>query len=381
MNKSSKVLSCVYAHFEAHGPGIYHNELLAKSSGQLDIYYSNVMLTSWVFPDHVRLITDRDNIIPWVEIYKKNHLSKWWFFLKYTIKMFFLIKRNKYDIVVVFNAPTLLSLTIIRFFINKKIKLWYHNYDPIDNTNIKKYSISYFCYRSMMMIFPKLDMFSHSEETRDRFFPLHLLNHQRYILPNYPMIEMHSGNKRELNSKTLRIIFSGVISEGNGLEDLIKISSAPIRDFKIHLILKGFITNDYKNQLQKLILETDSSDYVNFIGVGPWKEVPQILRTAHIGVHIFHKDDIISKTMGKGGSGKVFQYIAEGLPVLMSSGFYENFKEYDWAIPTSLDHKELVSNITYIVDNYDKLSESATNSFKNELNCDKHFDEIFNALI
>ncbi|MBM3417563.1 MAG: glycosyltransferase family 4 protein [Bacteroidetes bacterium] len=373
----NKVLSCVYAHFEAHGPGIYHNELLAKSTKNLDVYYSKVMETTWNFPSNVRLISDRNRIIPWERIYKMNIIKRWTLFFWYTFKMLILIRKNNYDLIVVFNPPALLSLSIISPFINGNTQLWYHNYDPIDASKHKKFSLGYFSYRAMARIFPKLTLFTHSEEKRDSFFPLKLLKSPRIILPNYSMLEMHSGVPRDLDANVVKIIFSGVISHGNGLEDLIKISKKKIGDYNIKLILKGFVIQEYKEGLESLIKETGTHEFVEFIGPGPWKEVPEILRRAHIGIHIFHKDDIISKTMGKGGSGKVFQYIAEGLPVLMSPGFKNNFLGHKWAVPTSLDHSDLIKNINYIVENYYDLSQAAIHSFKSELNCNSYFDDIF----
>ncbi len=375
-----KTLSVVYAHHEAHGPGIYHNELLSRHSKSLDILYSNVMETNWKFPENVNLYTDRQTILPWKEIYNRNFIFKWFLFLKFTWVMCRLIQKNNYDLIVVFNSPALFSLNLIKFLIPSKTKFWYHNYDPVDAKIVKKYSQSWFAYKAMFKIFPKLTLFTHSEEKRNIFFPLDLLKKPYQILPNYPMIELHGGEKRELKDNVIVLVFSGVISEGNGLEELIKISHKKIGDREIKLILKGFIQEEYKMKLQKLIYECKVETQVQFIGVGPWEEVPQVLRTANIGIHIFHKADLISQTMGKGGSGKVFQYIAEGLPVLMSPGFYTNFNEYDWAVPTLLTPEELLLNITHIVNKYNDLSESAISSFKNELNCDLAFDLIFKSI-
>ena len=320
-----KTLSVVYAHHEAHGPGIYHNELLSRHSKSLDMLYSNVMETNWKFPENVTLYTDRKTVLPWKDIYARNFIFKWFLFLKFTWIMYRLTKKNNYDLIVVFNSPALFSLNLIRLLIPSKTKLWYHNYDPVDAKTVKKYSQSWFAFKAMFKIFPKLTLFTHSEEKRNIFFPLDLLKNPYQILPNYPMMELHGGIKRELKGKEIILVFSGVISEGNGLEEIIKISHKKIGNREIKLILKGFIQEDYKSKLQKLIHECNVESQIKFIGVGPWEEVPQVLRTANIGIHIFHKADLISQTMGKGGSGKVFQYIAEGLPVLMSPGFYTNF--------------------------------------------------------
>ena len=377
---NTKTLSVVYAHYESHGPGIYHNELLAKHSGTLDILYSNVMETKWKFPTNVTLYTDRSTILPWNVIYNKSFIFKWFLFLKFTYIMYRLVKKNKYDLIVVFNSPALFSLSLIKILIPSTTKLWYHNYDPIDIKTIKKFSQSWFAYKAMFKIFPQLTLFTHSEEKRNIFFPLELLKNPFQILPNYPMIALHGGETRVLKHKEVVLVFSGVISEGNGLEEIIRIANRKIGDRDINLILKGFIQEDYKDKLNNLIAECGVENYVKFIGVGPWEEVPRILRTTNIGIHIFHKADLISQTMGKGGSGKVFQYIAEGLPVLMSPGFYNNFNEYDWAVPTSLNPEELLSNIAHIVNNYNELSKAAISSFKNELNCDLSFELIFKSI-
>jgi glycosyltransferase involved in cell wall biosynthesis len=375
-----KTLSVVYAHHEAHGPGIYHNELLSRHSNSLDMLYSNVMETNWKFPENVTLYTDRRIIKPWKEIYNRNILYKWFLFFKFTGIFLKKVFKNEYDLIVVFNPSALFSLYLIKFIIPRKTKLWYHNYDPTDSKTVKKYSQAWFANKAMYKLFPKLSLFTHSEERRNIFFPLDLLKNPYQILPNYPMIELHGGEKRVLKDNEIVLVFSGVISEGNGLEEIIKISHKKIGDREIKLILKGFIQEEYKLRLLKLIHDCKVESQVQFIGVGPWEEVPQVLRIANIGIHIFHKADLISQTMGKGGSGKVFQYIAEGLPVLMSPGFYTNFKEYNWAVPTLLSNEDLLSNIENIIEKYDLMSESAILSFKNELNCNLAFETIFNSI-
>ncbi|MCB9262681.1 MAG: glycosyltransferase [Flavobacteriales bacterium] len=380
--KKIKALSTVYAHHETHGPGIYHNELLAKYCSEVDILYSNVMETTWKFPDNVRLITDRQEIIPWDTIYAKPVHIKWMYFLKYTRLMLKLIRKNKYDLVVLFNPPALLSYRIIKAFVPEKTKIWYHNYDPLNSETIKKYSQQWFALKAMNNVFPTIDLFTHSEEKRNRFFPIELLKKPYHILPNYPAIELHGGEERKLNAnEPVKLIFSGVISEGNTLEELIKLTQKTIDGREIHLILKGFVKDHYKESLEALVKENNVQDKVTFIPAGPWREVPEILRTAHIGIHIFHKADIISKTMGKGGSGKVFQYIAEGLPVLMSNGFKTNFEEYDWAVATDIDQDSLLKNVTHLVTSYQSLTHKAIESFKTELSCNAAFEAIFQSLV
>ncbi len=378
--KRVKTLSVVYAHHESHGPGIYHNELLAEYSEKLDLFFLNVLETNWNFPLNVSLIPFNKKQITLGSIYKKNPILRWVFFIRFSLKMLFLIRKNKYNLIVLFNPPAFLSYSFISIFLSKKLKIWYHNYDPIDINKTKKYSQGWFAYKAMYSKFSKIELFTHTEEMRNIFFPIHLLKSPHFILPNYPLIRLHGGQKRELVNNTVTFVFSGVISHGNGLEELIGISCKKIVGYDLKFVLKGFIQEDYKNDLSKLIIEKHAEKNVVFIPAGPWKEVPEVLRQCHIGIHIFNKADIVSKTMGKGGSGKVFQYIAEGLPVLMSPGFHQNFKEYEWAIATDLDENSLITNISKIVSNYEILSQRAINSFKEELNCDRYFKEIFEQI-
>lgn len=291
-----------------------------------------------------------------------------------------MVRKNKYQLIILFNSPAFLSYSLIRQFLPKNIKIWYHNYDPIDIEKTKKYSQAWFSYRAMFRHFSKIDLFTHTEEKRNIFFPIHLLRSSYYILPNYPLLKLHGGKKRKLENNIVSLVFSGVISPGNGLEELIKLSGKSIMGYNLNLILKGFILSDYKIQLENIVKTCMVEKNVIFIPAGPWREVPEVLRSCNIGIHIFHKADLVSKTMGKGGSGKVFQYIAEGLPVLMSPGFYENFKEYKWAFSTELDEESLIKNISDIILNYDSLSQNAADTFNEELNCDTYFDKIFKTL-
>ncbi len=378
--KKIKTLSVVYAHHESHGPGIYHNELLAKYSEKLDIFFLNVLETNWNFPFNVRLIPFNKKQITLASIYKKNPILRWLIFIHFSLRMLFLIKKNKYDLIVLFNPSAFLAYRIISPFLSEGLKIWYHNYDPIDIKRTKKFSQGWFAYKAMYSRFPKIELFTHTEEMRNIFFPIQLLKSPHFILPNYPLIRLHSGQKRELVNNTVTLVFSGVISHGNGLEELIGMANKKILGNDLKLVLKGFIQEDYKRDLGKLVLEKKAEKNVVFIPSGPWKEVPGVLRQCNIGIHIFNKADIVSKTMGKGGSGKVFQYIAEGLPVMMSPGFHQNFKEYNWAIATELDETSLHGNISKIISHYDILSQSAVNSFKNELNCDRYFEEIFDRI-
>lgn len=372
-----KTLTAVYGHHETHGPQICAIEMLSKFSKEVDLVYCNLAKTTWNFPENVNLIMDRKKMVSQESIYKKSVAKRWFYFFRFAFILLKNISIKNYDLIVLFNPPAFFALCVIKRFVPNKSIIWYHNYDPIDINKTKKYSQNWFAYKAMLKKFPTLDFFSLPEENRKIFFPVNLLQHKYFIVPNYSLLELHGGEKRKIEGRKVSLVFAGVISEGNGLEDLIRLLKVNIAGKEIELVLKGFLQEGYKQKLIKLAEDYGVSDKMKIIPVGPWKEVPEIIRTCHIGIHIFSKADLISKTMGKGGSGKIFQYIGEGLPVLMSPAFYENFQEYDWAIPTQLDQESLLSNIEKVIENYEKLTQSAIKSFKNELNCNIFFDKIF----
>lgn len=375
-----KTLSVVYAHHEAHGPQICAIELLSKYSKSVDLLYCNVANTSWDFPDNVTLIKDRNTLMPQEEVYKKNVIIRWIYFFRFAFKMWKNISNEEYDLIVLFNPPALFALQVIYRFLPRKTLFWYHNYDPVDIKKMKKYSQGWFAYRAMFKLFPKIDLFTIPEKEREVFYPIHLLKNEYAILPNYSLLELHGAQKREIKDNTVKLIFAGVISEGNGLEEIIKLLKTKVSGKDLKLILKGFLKSSYKETLIQLAKKNEVLDRVIFIPVGPWKEVPQILRTGHIGINICVKSDAISKTLGKSGTGKTFQYIAEGLPTLINKDFSEYYTDYNWAIGTDLKEDSLFKNISYIINDYDHLSQSAVKSFKEELNCNIYFDKLFKDL-
>jgi len=372
-----KTLSVVYAHHESHGPQIFAIELLSKYCKQVDLLYANVAETSWEFPANVTLIKDRKKLMAQETVYKKNIFKKWSYFFRFVFIMLKQIRRNRYDLIVLFNPPALLAIRIIYKLIPKKTIVWYHNYEPVDPTTVKKYSQGWFGYKAMKKTFSKIDFFSFSEKEREIFFPIHLLKTKYLIFPNYSLLELHDAKKREINDNKVKLLFSGVISPGNGLEEIIELLQSDIGGKGLELILKGYLKDDYKSQLLELAKKYQVQEKITIIPVGPWQDVPSVIRRGNIGINICTKRDITSQTLGKGGSGKIFQYIAEGLPVLINSDMKKYFEEYSWAIGTSLEQSSLKKNIEQIINNYDNLSQSAADSFKTELNCNIYFEELF----
>lgn len=275
-----------------------------------------------------------------------------------------------------------LTYRFIYRVVASKTVIWYHNYDVIyTDKNLDKFSLTWLAYSIPKKMFPKIDFFTISMEERVNFFPVHLLKNKYSLIPNYQKIEFHKTEPRIIEDKKIILIFVGTISKGHGLEELISILNTKIENLELELQIKGFLDNDYRQELIKLSIDHDVADKLVILPRSEWSDVPLALRKAHIGISFYMGTDQMNLTLGKGGSTKVFQYIAEGLPVLMNPEFRENFKEYDWAIASNLNGNSLVENISKIISNYDNLSQSAVKSFKEELNCNLYYDHFFETIL
>ena len=377
--KKLNTLAIVYAHPESHGPQLCAIHMIAKYSSQVDLVFRNVAETKWKFPDNVKLIKD-GKLVDQDMVYKKNKVVKVMYFIRFLYKVFANLFKKKYDLVVFFDPMAFLTFKYVKNVLPSNTFVWYHNYDVIYPENVKKYSLAHLAIKVPEKMFPRVDLFSIPMEERVKYFPVHLLKSSYQIIPNYSLLEIHPANKRIIESNKIVLIFVGSIGEGHGLEEIIKILNKNISGKELELIVKGYIREEYKNRLIRMASENAVEEKLTIIAKGPWGEVPETLRTAHIGIAIYNSKDQMITTLGKGGSGKVFQYVAEGLPVIMNTGFYQIFKAYDWAVPADLQEESLVNSISNIIKDYDKLSESAVKSFKEELNCNIYFDPLLEKI-
>lgn len=376
-----KTFAVIYGHPEGHGPQICAIEMIARHSRSVDLLYRNMAISEWKFPENVHMASD-GKYMPQKEVFKKGTLTKTFIFLHFLFKMITLLLKNKYDLLVLFDPMAFYAFSLVHFLVPKKTIVWYHNYDVVDPHNTRKYSLGYYAAQAPGRMFRRVDIFSLPMEDRVKLFPVHLLRNKYRIIPNYSLLEIHSAKVRNLAGNKVKLLYVGSINGSHGLEEIIALLKYNIQGKELELTVKGYIGDDYKEKLQQTAKSYGLQDNLSILPAGPWHEVPEIIRECHIGIAIYMGNDLMNATLGKGGSGKIYQYIAEGLPVLMTQEFYKNFAEYPWAIPVnSLNQEALLEGIGNIVLNYEKLSRSAVNSFTEELNCNSYFDEIFKNII
>ena len=213
----------------------------------------------------------------------------------------------------------LLSLWLIFPLIKNYSKIWYHNHDVYDIKYLKKFSLSWFALKIQKRIFKRIKLFTLPSIERKKYFNLNYFNGLYFTIPNYPSSNNIMKNELKLSTKgDIKIIFQGSIGTGHGFEEIIKILNNKINGKSLKLILKGFVTKEYKNHLLNIAKKHSTQNKVVFSGITNYSKVKDITLKSDIGIAIFTKNDIMNSTLGT-ASNKIYEYVACGLRYYIST--------------------------------------------------------------
>ncbi len=109
-------------------------------------------------------------------------------------------------------------------------------------------------------------------------------------------------------TKKNRIIYAGNIGHAQDLEDVILAMKKVNEHFYLKLMIAG--AGDIKEYLEKLTIDNNLTDYVEFPGLVPREEIPKILSESLIGVAPLKK----LKTLEYAVPTKAYEYMACGIP-------------------------------------------------------------------
>ncbi len=375
--KQSTVIITVYSHPEYYPPTLSMIIELSKRYNRVVVYSRNVLDSKWIYPDNVYLYTSGKRISI-RETESKSVFLKMVFFLNYTLNFFKLLVKERPSLVVLCDSIPTLAFYLLPKYSKCNINLWYHNHDVLVLRNVRRFSIAWFSWYSERALFGRLSIFTLPSEDRRVYFPINNLKGQFYFLPNFPHRAFFSnfpGAKSLVG--VLRLIFQGEISEGHGIEEIIRILPQCInnKDLELHLI--GRISVSFKSKLVALGRELDCLDSIIFYEPVNYHLLPSITQNCQIGIAIYTKDDVMNRTIGT-ASNKFYEYISLGLPVLMfSDSRFESLSTKSWALPTNLISKDLIDLLTYADSNYDVLSKCAREDANSTFHYEIHFNKIF----
>jgi glycosyltransferase involved in cell wall biosynthesis len=266
-------------------------------------------------------------------------------------------------------------------FIRKPALLWYHNHDVAEPQYLRKWSLYWFAWKTEKWIFPRLDIFSLPALERQICFPMNLLKGKFLFLPNYPSKKVYTDHGQKSLESEIRILYQGSIGPEHGLEEIIGLLDQPVAGKKLHLVLKGFISPEYKQQLEEFARKHQVLENVTFIGPSGYKAVIENAFNCHIGIGIHRKADMMNKTLGT-ASNKIYEYAAAGMPVLLFDNphFRKHLQQFEWTFFTDCSKSSLIECIGVICSDYAAFSKKARADFENELNFE-HFFEKANSYI
>ncbi|HTB26718.1 MAG TPA: hypothetical protein VK711_15205 [Puia sp.] len=382
MLKKNLVIS-IYSPPEYYPPTLNAIEYLSGIYENIYVVFRNYdEQFDWTYPENVHLIQTGKKI----HVRKAEAasvLKKVQYFFQYSRKLLKTIRRNQPDTILLYDYFPVLAYRLISPFIRKPATLWYHNHDVGDSKVIRKGSLSWAAWKSENWIFPRIQIFSLPSVDRQAYFPMEELKGRFFFLPNYPSVKVFNRYARYQKSygEVLRIVYQGSIGPLHGLEEIIRLLGRSIRGKQMELIVRGFISEEYKKELLGLAAESGVSKKLQIIPPGSYSKVIEQCMAYHIGIGIHRKDDIMNKTLGT-SSNKIYEYAAAGLPVILydNQQFRNYLGKYNWAFFTDCSEASLISIFETIERKIQILGNQARMDFENELNFEKYFAPVCQLL-
>ncbi len=354
---------------------------LAEVSEEVIVISRNNTITDYPYPANVHLkkigkfVTVRD-------LEKQPVILKVTYFLQFTWTLFRYSRTRKTSLLLLYDHFAIFSFYLMRR-VRRHTKVWYHNHDITDKSELRKVSIGSIASRYEKNAMRHIDFFSLPSAERLLFYPDIKVGIPVFIIPNYPSLKVYKNlkcntifeNKKE---RAITIIYQGFIGPGHGLEQILELTKEEVGGNSLILVLKGSVTNEYRTHLQVMAEKYGVSNNVTWIAVGPYAEVPAITATCDIGIGINTNTDNISLTQGT-ASNKIYEYAASGLPVILndSEEFRKYLDRYKWVFFTDGSVGSLRKILNEIIQNLTGLSNEARSSFEEQLN----FEHVFSPVI
>ncbi len=144
-----------------------------------------------------------------------------------------------------------------------------------------------------------------------------------FLVPNVPSQNHPGKNTKNFisvmtdakilpnNINTIKLIYTGALRPGSGLIQTIQaISNTP----EYHLDIYGAGSEDII--LKSLVNQLKLVERVKFFGSIPFEKLPKVISEAHIGLHLLESTCLsFDLTL----SNKIFDYVHQGIPVLLSN--------------------------------------------------------------
>jgi glycosyltransferase involved in cell wall biosynthesis len=173
--------------------------------------------------------------------------------------------------------------------------------------------------------------------TTEHFDIYKLYNPNTIIITNYPIIQNISFLNS--NDKPYSFVFAGNVSRQWNIETVLK--SLQINK-NLKFGLAGNINSSYLNELSLL----NGWNNVDFLGTIDSKKIVSLYSQSKIGIALLDFDSQVGKK-GTLGNTKLFEYMANGLPVICSNNFLWSSIIKEFNCGYSIDPKDNVLFLRY----------------------------------
>lgn len=302
-------------------------------------------------------------------------------FVRFTYEIHKRLKIENPHLILVYDSTAALAMTFALTFTKIDAKIWYHVHDTADKKYVIPFSLNYFSLKLEYLLLKKAHIFSLPSQERKYQFDLTKFKGKYYFLPNYPLRSKYINYKTLPPKNEVIVLYQGQICPGRGIEELIRILPISIDGINIKLWAIGFVSQEYKVLLDKLIKSRNCENMVSFLGLIPPRNLPVYTSQCHIGMAIYTANDNMHSTLGT-ASNKTYEYAACGLPYLyyQNEHFKHHFIDKPWAVPTDLSALSLQKAIAHILKNYEALSYGARTDFLEVRNYETVFEPILETV-
>ena len=235
--------------------------------------------------------------------------------------------------------------------------------------------------RSLVCVLPNIE--------RANIFRNQMANNSRvHCVWNCPTVEEVAAPKTTRDRDTFNIIYNGSISPERITPPMIRaISLVPD---EVNFLILGYetdITRPYLSELKTLCSELLLNDRISFLSALPHSEMMEFCKDNDAGICILplNSNDVNVKYMA-GASNKVFDYLASGLPILVSTAdeWEELIIKKGYGLGCDPDDPEsIAAAIRWLHDNRDltiKMGEQGRQRVIKEWNFEKQFEPVLKII-
>lgn len=379
-NLLNRVVVAIYIDPDFYPPTINGILNMAPDTKELIVVTRNNSKDDFPFPGNVKLLKKG----PLMTVRASEQMSTWkkirsFFSFVYTLLS---VSRNgRADIIVLYDPFPLLAWYLVRPLISAKTLVWYHNHDMPSIQHMRKYSIGWFAGTRERKAMDQIDVFTLPSADRLQFYPLLKQSILYATIPNYPSLKHYTGYSPKDLSGDIRVIYQGFIGPGHGIEELVQLLPESISGKRLHLVLKGSVTETYKRKVVELAEKLSVTDRVTWVGISAYAAIRDLTDSCHIGIGIHMNTDQVSKTLGT-ASNKIYEYAACGLPVILydTNQFKRYLDKYNWTFFTDGTVAGIRSCLDDIIPKLPELAPQARLDFEHGLNFETAFTDVWNDI-